>query len=55
MPCACNGGATQETVRREADYEVTYTNGRTERVTGEMAARVAQTQGGFGTKIRKLG
>ena len=55
MPCACNGGgASQDTARREPTYEVTYTNGRTERVSGEMAAKVAQTQGGFGTQIRKL-
>jgi hypothetical protein len=54
MPCACNGGAAQETARREPQYEVTFTNGRTEKVSGEMAARVLQTQGGFGTKIRKL-
>ncbi len=56
MPCACNGGgASQETARREEQWEVTYANGRTEKVTGEMAAKVAQTQGGFGTQIRKLG
>lgn len=54
MPCACNGGSSQEAGRREPVYEVTYTNGRTEKVTGEMAAKVAQTQGGFGTQIRKL-
>lgn len=55
MPCACNGGASQETARREEDWEVSYTNGRRETVKGEQAAKVAQTMGGFGTKIRKLG
>lgn len=55
MPCACNGGAAQETARREETWEVTYTNGRRETVTGEQAAKVAQTMGGFGTQIRKLG
>ena len=55
MPCACNGGgASQEAARREQTWEVTYTNGRRETVTGEMAAKAAQTMGGFGTKIRKL-
>lgn len=55
MPCACNGGASQETARREEEWEVTYTNGRRETVRGEQAAKVAQTMGGFGTQIRKLG
>lgn len=55
MPCACNGGAAQETARREETWEVTYTNGRRETVKGEMAAKAAQTMGGFGTKINKLG
>jgi hypothetical protein len=55
MPCACNGGGTQEAARREPQYEVTFSNGRTEIVTGEHAARVAQTQGGAGTTYRKLG
>lgn len=55
MPCACSGGASQETARREEEWEVTYTNGRRETVRGEQAAKVAQTMGGFGTQIRKLG
>lgn len=55
MPCACNGGGNQETARREPQYEVKFANGRTEVVTGEHAARVAQTQGGAGTTYRLLG
>lgn len=56
MPCACNGGGNaQEVARREETWEVTYTNGRRETVKGEQAAKVAQTMGGFGTKISKLG
>lgn len=54
MPCGCNGGGTQETARREPQYEVRLPNGRTETVTGEHAAKVAVTQAGGGT-YRLLG
>lgn len=50
MPCACNGGATQEAPgRNEQEYTVTLPNGRTEIVTGEHAARVLVTQAGGGS------
>lgn len=54
MPCACNGGSTQETARREPQYEVTFSNGTREIVTGEHAAKVRVTQAGGGT-YRLLG
>lgn len=50
MPCACNGGATQEpSARNETEYAVTLPNGRTEVVKGEHAARVLVTQAGGGS------
>ena len=49
MPCACNGGATQEAARDEQEYAVTLPNGRTEIVKGEHNARVLVTQAGGGT------
>lgn len=54
MPCACNGGGSQEAARREPQYEVTFTNGTREIVTGEHAAKVAVTRAGGGT-YRLLG
>jgi hypothetical protein len=46
MGCGCNG---DKVVEKEPEFIVTYPNGEKKPVTGEHAAKVAQTLGPAGT------
>jgi hypothetical protein len=49
MGCNCGGQTPLAAPAPEPLFEVVYTDGRREIVTGEHAAKVAATQGGPGT------
>lgn len=53
MPCACQGQSSQPAAP-EPQFEVVYSNGTRETVTGEHNAKVKVTMGGPGTTYSRL-